>query len=333
MGNMNAPVIDLSTACGSEETRKLGSEIYQHLRAQGYFFVRGTSFTDERLSKLFETSNRFFDLPHSEKERISRLCRFDGNLISAYLPPGIEHINNTNDPENKEVLEFWTEHGYNTNYIVKILKGDPVVAEDDLWGPPALARVKDSLLGCYADLIGIVYFLSDCLALFLREEADFFSKNFGQNNNCRITRALRDDRPQKKDVIRIGAHEDHGCFTCVLHEPGYESGFQVFRAGDGWRSVAKPKDGIYIHGGNMLSLWTNGEIPATPHRVVDPGWGRNRHAINLFTGTNQDVRVSTIAACIADGQAQRAPFIAADAYRIMTDSHAMHVAGESSPTF
>jgi isopenicillin N synthase-like dioxygenase len=327
---MNAPVIDLSTAYGSEKKGKLGSDIYRHLRVHGYFFVRGTPFTDERLSKLFETFKEFFDLSHSEKERLSRLCRFDGDLISAYLPPGIEHINNANDPENKEVLEFWTEQGYNTDYIVKILKGERAVAEDDPWCLPTLTRVKESLLGCYSKLIGIVYFLSDCLALFLREEPDFFSKNFGRNNNCRITRASLDDRPQKKDVIRIGAHEDHGCFTCVIHEPGYESGFQVFREGEGWRSVAKPKDAIYIHGGNMLSLWTNGKIPATLHRVVDPGWVENRHAINLFTGTNQDVRVSPIAACIVDAQAQRAPFIAADAYRIMTDSHAMHVATESS---
>ena len=141
---------------------------------------------------------------------------------------------------------------------------------------------------------------------------------------------MLNDRPQKKDVIRIGAHEDHGCFTCVLHEPGYESGFQVFRESDGWRSVPKPKDAIYIHGGNMLSLWTNGEIPAAPHRVVDPGWEGNRHAINLFIGTNQNVLVSPIGACLADGQAQRAPFIAADAYRIMTDSHSMHIDDESS---
>jgi len=73
---------------------------------------------------------------------------------------------------------------------------------------------------------------------------------------------------EPEGAIRAGAHEDINFITLlpVASTPGLE-----IRPGDeDWQAVDAPPGSIIINIGDMLQELTNGELPSTPHRVINP---------------------------------------------------------------
>jgi isopenicillin N synthase-like dioxygenase len=71
------------------------------------------------------------------------------------------------------------------------------------------------------------------------------------------------------DAIRAGAHEDINLITML--PAASESGLQIKPKGfDNWIPVEAPPGSIVINIGDMLQELTEGVIPSTTHRVVNP---------------------------------------------------------------
>jgi isopenicillin N synthase-like dioxygenase len=77
---------------------------------------------------------------------------------------------------------------------------------------------------------------------------------------------------------RIGtrAHRDSGILT-LLWQPG---GLQAQAADGRWLDAPVVPRGLNVNFGDMLSFWTGGRLPATPHRVL--AQERDRHSIPFF---------------------------------------------------
>lgn len=76
-------------------------------------------------------------------------------------------------------------------------------------------------------------------------------------------------------AIRAGAHEDINLITMLpaANEPGLE----IKPEGMGWVPVDAPDGSIVINIGDMLQELTNGILPSTTHRVINPtGSGARR---------------------------------------------------------
>ncbi len=77
---------------------------------------------------------------------------------------------------------------------------------------------------------------------------------------------LQGDEPE--NAIRAGAHEDINLITLlpVANTPGLE----IRPDGEDWQAIDAPRGSIIVNIGDMLQELTQGALPSTPHRVVNP---------------------------------------------------------------
>ncbi len=96
---------------------------------------------------------------------------------------------------------------------------------------------------------------------------------------------------------RIGtrAHRDSGILT-LLWQPG---GLQAQAADGHWLDAPVVPRGLNVNFGDMLSFWTGGRLPATPHRVI--AGGGDRHSIPFFFEPLLDAVIGPIPGAPAGG--------------------------------
>jgi len=90
----------------------------------------------------------------------------------------------------------------------------------------------------------------------------------------------------------IAAHTDYGCLTLLATDG--TPGLEVRKRGGGWLPVQAPVGSFIINFGEMLEMWTQRRVIATPHRVV--GSDAERLSIPLFFNPNHDANVAPLGA-------------------------------------
>jgi isopenicillin N synthase-like dioxygenase len=92
----------------------------------------------------------------------------------------------------------------------------------------------------------------------------------------------------------IAAHTDYGCLTLLATDG--QPGLEVQLRDGTWVPVQADPGTFIINFGEMLEMWTAGQVRATPHRVI--GGAQERISIPLFFNPVFDTDVS------AEGQAK-----------------------------
>jgi hypothetical protein len=146
--DMNPQIVDMHMARDVRHKQGVGEQIFNCLTGPGYFHVTNSGIQDEHVAQLYARFREFVALPEHAKGALNKLVRFAPKWISTYLPPSTEQLDYASAPEDKEVLEFWTEGGYNTDYILTLLKCDAVVCEGDIWSQPHLASMRSQPSAC-----------------------------------------------------------------------------------------------------------------------------------------------------------------------------------------
>jgi isopenicillin N synthase-like dioxygenase len=100
---------------------------------------------------------------------------------------------------------------------------------------------------------------------------------------------------------RIGtrAHRDSGVLT-LLWQPG---GLQAQAADGSWLDAPAVPRGLNVNFGDMLSFWTGGRLPATPHRVL--AQDSDRHSIPFFFEPRLDAVIAPIPALSEPGSGRQ----------------------------
>ena len=94
-------------------------------------------------------------------------------------------------------------------------------------------------------------------------------------------------------ALRAAAHEDINLIT--LLPAASESGLEIRPQGMDWIPVAAPAGAIIINAGDMLQELTDGALPSTTHRVVNPTGAaapRARLTAPLFCHPDADMTLS-----------------------------------------
>lgn len=75
-----------------------------------------------------------------------------------------------------------------------------------------------------------------------------------------------------------------------------------------WSRVGHLPGAILVNTGDILSSWTNEQLPALRHRVVVPEHcGRGRHSIAFFVHPDNDVAIEPLDVKIAKASQEAAP--------------------------
>ena len=77
-----------------------------------------------------------------------------------------------------------------------------------------------------------------------------------------------------------------------------------------WKAVDTPEGALVINIGDMLERLTNGRLPSTKHRVVNPRGEaayRSRFSMPFFLHFRPDFVIETLPGCVQPGQEGASP--------------------------
>ena len=98
--------------------------------------------------------------------------------------------------------------------------------------------------------------------------------------------------------VRAGAHEDINVITLLLGAE--EAGLEILTRGGEWMAVNPPPGALVVNVGDMLQRLTNGRLPSTTHRVVNPPPERRgvaRLSTPFFVHFQPDFEIRTLPSC------------------------------------
>lgn len=72
----------------------------------------------------------------------------------------------------------------------------------------------------------------------------------------------------QSEIVRCGEHSDYGTLTFLFQDS--MGGLEVRAVDNSWIKADPRPDTILINVGDLLEIFTNGQFPATLHRVVIP---------------------------------------------------------------
>ena len=115
--------------------------------------------------------------------------------------------------------------------------------------------------------------------------------------------------------VRAAAHEDINVITLLLGAE--EGGLELLDRETGrWLAVSPPAGSIVVNIGDMLQRLTNGVLPSTSHRVVNPAPERRsvaRYSTPFFLHFASDYLIEALPSTVGAGRPAPAPPITAHA--------------------
>lgn len=223
-----------------------------------------------RLHNAYRAVEDFFALPTEVKER--SIVGNDGQR--GYTPFGRENAKGNPVPDLKE---FWHV-------------GRDAIAPN-VW-PEEPAAFEEEVAWLYDELDRVGLDLLRALTKPLEIDTDTFDQMAeGGNSVLRLLHYPPVPDSIEPGAVRAAAHEDINLITLLVCASA--AGLELLDRDGEWRAVEAPADAIIADAGDMLARITNGVVPATTHRVVNPdGPNISRYSMPFFLHPRPDAVLS-----------------------------------------
>lgn len=272
-------------------SRKLGDSFVR----TGFAIVADHGLDPALIERALDRFKAFFALPDDVKRRYKIP---GGGGQRGYTPFGTEAAKGA---DKVDLKEFW-HVGRN------LPPGHPYRAEmaDNVWPQEVEGFEKDAyaLYEAFDTLGGAVL---KAIAQYLKLPDDFFAPTVKNGNS--ILRALHyPPQSGKPDGIRAEAHEDINTITLLLGAE--EAGLQAKTRDGAWLDINPPPNCVVINIGDMLQRLTNGYLPSTTHRVLNPSAERAhlpRYSIPFFLHFAPDYLIKTLPSCVDAAHPEKWP--------------------------
>ena len=115
------------------------------------------------------------------------------------------------------------------------------------------------------------------------------------------------------DAVWAAAHEDINLITLLIEATG--AGLQILKRDGEWMSVAPIPGQLIADTGDMMQRLTNGQIPATTHRVLAPEEQHGpRYSMPFFIHPHPDTKLTCLPQCKGQHRPARYRSISAEDY-------------------
>ncbi len=169
---------------------------------------------------------------------------------------------------------------------------------DNLW-PTEVEGFRPTVYGLYQALDRLGVQVLRAIARYLGLAGDAFDEAVRDGNS--VLRLLHyPPVAAGAEGVRAEAHEDINAITLLLGAE--EAGLELLDRDGRWLAVDPPPGAIVCNIGDMLQRVTNGVLPSTTHRVVNPAPERrhlSRYSTPFFLHFAPDFRLETLPSCIA----------------------------------
>ncbi|KIN72182.1 isopenicillin N synthase family dioxygenase [Sulfitobacter guttiformis] len=245
----------------------------------GFATVYNTALSGARVREVIETYRAFFKLSDTKK-RAYDMARTGANR--GWGAPGSEQVDPDANPDYKQYFDSGIE----------LPEVDPrrtmSVYAPNFWpaNPDQFAKV---IRAYYDDARVVALEVLRGLSEAVGAPRDAFDAAFG--TPMALLRGnyypKRPDWAGAKD-FGIATHTDYGCLTLLATDGS--PGLEVRKRGGGWIPVSAEPGTFVINFGEMMEVWTDGLVRATPHRVV--GGVNERISVPLFFNPAHNTNVA-----------------------------------------
>ena len=283
---MSVPTLSLKdfTEGSPDERAAFSDALMAGLQQYGFIILADHGVSEELLEHAYEHSAEVFALPYAVKRHYAAGMR-------GYTPFGVEHARDSHLPDLKEFWQIGREPA-------------PGLPADDfppnVW-PAEFPAFEKTFSALFAALDETGRVLLSALAPKLDLPGDYFDDKVADGTS--ILRVLHyppvpDDAPE--GAVRSAAHEDINFITLLVAAKG--AGLQLLDRDGTWLPVETEPKNLIVDSGDMLQRLTNGVIPSTTHRVVNPqGPNVSRYSMPFFMHPASDVSLKCLPSCLGDG--------------------------------
>ena len=232
------PVIDIG------QHRAPAQAVVRSLEDSGFALVQGHAVTLEQLEQLYASWEQFFLSPERFDYRVD-VASQNGYFSSA----DAETAKGYAQPDLKEYFQYHPGaelpaplRDMTLTYFNQLLDlGRTILGWIEAQTPPALWRSLTAPLSSLLD---------------------------PQNTLLRLLRYPPLSGNEPADAVRAAAHEDINLIT--LLPAANQTGLEIKPKGEAWQAVVSPPGTIIVNLGDMMQELTEGALPSTTHRVVNP---------------------------------------------------------------
>lgn len=265
------PTLDLAdyTAGSGSARSRFVETLGEGLVELGFLNVEGHGIDASLIRATYDLWQRFFALPEEVKRRYADADTGDGSR--GYTPFGVEHAKDNPLPDLKE---FW-------HVGQELPEGHPLRSEypPNVWPEEEVPGITDPTVRLYRSLERVAENLLRALAEHFGLPRETFASMMGWGNSVLRIIHYPPVSPEHDPAVRASAHEDINLITLLCEAT--DSGLEILTRDGEWLPVESGEGQILVDAGDMLSRVTNGVVPATTHRVVNPPGSLNRERYSM----------------------------------------------------
>lgn len=290
------PVVDLQqyTNGDAQARQAFVQKFGDALKEFGFAAIENHGIDKDLLDRTYGDFKSFFDRDVDYKQRFEDPSTGRQRGYTSY---GVEHAKNNKKADLKEFFhlgrEITPDHELHGRMVPNI------------W-PEGMDGLKDDSLSLFNALEGCAMTLLEVVSVYLDQEPDFLPSM--AHNGSSIVRVIHYpavDGSNEPGAMRAAQHEDINLMT-ILPE-STESGLELLTRDGTWLPVHAIPGQIIVDSGDMMSRITNGVLPATTHRVVNPsdepaGEPKPRYSMPFFIHPHPDAVLEVLSDCLAEGE-------------------------------
>jgi isopenicillin N synthase-like dioxygenase len=282
----------VSMSLQSSDPAGFAKQLGKSFREYGFAAISDHGLDDDLINRAYDVAAKFFALPDAVKRAY---FVEGGGGARGYTPFGTEIAK---DAQHVDLKEFWhvgrdlpAGHKYEADMPPNLVPG-----EIEGW--------VETIHALYTAFDALGVRILRAIALDLGLEETFFDETVKDGNS--VMRLLHYP-PVDHDVggsIRAEAHGDINTITLLLGAD--EPGLQVLTRDGEWVDMNPPKGCLAVNMGDMLERSTNGLLPSTQHRVINPVGARTEHSrysMPFFLHYRPDYLIETLPGCENGGEA------------------------------
>ncbi len=273
------PSIDLAALSAGEPAALRAMEVAA--TDIGFATVYNTALSAAHVAHVIATYRAFFKLPEDVKKPYDMAATGSNRGWGA---SGSEQVDPDANPDYKQFFDSG----------VQLSADDPrramSVYAPNVW-PLVPANFKTVVSGYYDAARLVAMDVLRGVAQSIEAPTDVFDAGF-ETPMALLRGNYYPSRPAWAGArdFGIATHTDYGCLTLLATDGA--PGLEVRRRGGGWIPVSAQPGVFVINFGEMMEVWTDGRVRATPHRVV--GGAAERISVPLFFNPSHDTNVAPL---------------------------------------
>ncbi len=299
----NEKVATVSLADAERDPDKLARDIGASFSKYGFAIVKDHGIDQDLIDRAYAKAAAFFALPEEVKAKYV-LPGLGG--ARGYTPFGIETAKGNKAYDLKEFYHVGRDLPPGHKFRAQM--------PDNVW-PAEVEGFKETFQELYAAFDQQGLKLLRAIARYLGIAEHYFTDTVRDGNSVMRMLHYPPQTEPTGEHLRAGAHGDINAITLLLGAE--EAGLQLLTRDGRWVDVSPKPGELAINIGDMLERLTNGLLPSTQHRVINPEPDRAsnaRFSMPFFLHFRSDYVIEALTECLDEGQEPKWPPITADAF-------------------